>query len=427
MALLLKGGLVIDPGSGIDMTADVLITGDRIAEVGPELKANGAEVIDVTGKVVTPGFIDLHVHLRDPGLTEKETIRTGTMSAAAGGFTTIVAMPNTRPVCDNPEVMRYVAGSAEACVHVLPAAAITRGSEGKELTDFAALKKAGAVILTDDGETVMDARVMREAMLQAAALDLVIMPHCEDKNLSQGTVMHEGKTARALGYRGMPASAESVMVARDVLLAAETGCRLHLTHVSTKEAAEIIRLAKRQGVRVTADVTPHNFSLTDEAVATFGANAKMYPPLRSAEDVEAMCQGLADGTIDAIATDHAPHTVEEKKAGMDRAPKGVVGLETALGVALTYLVGTGRLSLRDLVARFTVIPATILGLAGGTLRPGSIADVTVFDPDCEWTVRACDFFSKGRNTPFEGSRLKGKPYLTIVAGTIKMQAGEIIC
>lgn len=423
--LLLKKGHVIDPASGIDMVADILIRGDKIEAISPALNVEGAEVIDVSGKIVAPGFIDLHVHLREPGFTDKETIKSGTMSAANGGFTTVVAMPNTKPVCDSPAVVAYVANHAEACVHVLPAAAITRGSRGAEVTDFTALQQAGAVLFTDDGETVMDAGVMRAAMLQAAREDLLIMTHCEDKNLTRGAVMHEGQVAASLGYKGMPASAEAIIAARDVLLAAETGCRLHLTHVSTKETVEIVRWAKHKGIRVTADATPHNFALTDATVATFGANAKMYPPLRPEEDVVAICEGLADGTIDAIATDHAPHTVAEKATGMYTAPKGIVGLETALGVTLTYLVARGYLSLKEAIARLSCNPAVILGRDSGTLKPGSVADITVFDPDLEWTVQAQGFYSKGRNTPFEGQKLKGKPYLTLVAGVIRMHTGKI--
>ncbi|NPV70053.1 MAG: dihydroorotase [Firmicutes bacterium] len=427
MKLLLKGGRVVDPRSGLDRVADVLISGGVIERIGTDISHSEAGTVNVSDRVVAPGFIDLHVHLRDPGLTEKEDIRTGTMSAARGGVTTVVAMPNTRPVCDAPELVDYVARHPGACVNVLPAAAVTKQSKGVELTDFAALRDAGAVFLTDDGETVMDSRVMREAMIKARELDLPVVTHCEDKNLSRGAVMHDGETARRLGYRGMPSSAESVMVARDIMLAAETGCHLHITHVSVKESVELVRLAKRHGIHVTADVTPHNFSLTDERVAVAGSNAKMYPPLRTRADVDAICEGLADGTIDAIATDHAPHTPVEKAQGMEAAPKGVVGLETALAVAVTYLVLKKTLTIPEMIAKFTLAPADILRTGTGALQPGKPADVTVFNAGKEWVVQPAEFLSKGRNTPFEGFTLTGRPQMTIVRGSVRMHGGQVFC
>jgi dihydroorotase len=429
MDILVRGGRLIDPYSGVDQLLDLLVSDGLIAATGVDLATAGAHVFDARGKIVTPGLVDMHVHLRDPGLTAKEDIASGSRSAAAGGFTTIVAMPNTSPVTDSPEIIRYVKNHPDAVVSVLPSGAMTVGSLGRELSAFPALIEAGAVMLTDDGECVMDAAVMRLVMQEAACLGALVMIHAEDKNLSQGAVMHDGATSRELGFCGMPASAESVIVARDLLLAAETGCRLHVTHVSTRETVDLLRAAKKHGASVTSDVTPHSLSLNDTAVKQYGSNAKMYPPLRGEEDRVALIAALADGTIDAIATDHAPHTPAEKSVGMIAGPKGVIGLETAFGVGITYLVEPGHISLQSLIASMSSVPARLLSLDRSHnirgLVPGARADLAVFDAGAEWMVNADAFKSKGRNSPFHGKKLMGLPVMTMSAGKIVMRDGEI--
>lgn len=418
--LVLAGGWVLDPGRW-DGEADVWIRDGVIdAVVSPDVAPpQAAECLDVTGLLVLPGLVDLHVHLREPGYEYKETIATGTAAAVAGGFTSICCMPNTKPVNDQPTVTQLIkrkAGEAGRA-HVYTIGAITKGCAGRELTDFHALKEAGCVALSDDGRPVMDDGVMRQAMERAAAVDLPVIDHCEDLSLSGCGCMNEGPVSRALGWPAIPSRAETRMVERDIRLARETGARLHVAHVSSADTVGAIRRAKAQGWPVTAEACPHHFMLTDEAVRRSGPNAKMNPPLRGERDRVAVIEGLADGTIDAIATDHAPHAEYEKQWGMDRAPFGIVGLETALALTL-QLVERGALSLDRAVQCLTSKPAGSLRLPGGTLAPGTPADVVVVDRAYEWVVDPEQFHSKGRNTPFAGWRLRGQVVMTMVGGEV---------
>jgi len=372
-----------------------------------------------------PGFVDLHVHLREPGYEHKETIATGTAAAVAGGFTTVCCMPNTKPVNDDIAVTGWIIerARATASAHVHPIGAMTMGSAGRELADFRALKQAGCVAVSDDGRPVMRDEVMRRVMQSAAELDLPVIDHCEDTMASGCGCMNEGPVSRAMGWRGMPGDAEYRMIARDIRLARETGARLHIAHLSTADGVEMVRKAKSDGVRITAEVSPHHFTLTDDAVSTYGANAKMNPPLRAERDRTAVVEGLADGAIDAIATDHAPHAEYEKERGMNRAPFGIVGLETALGLTLR-LVQQGRLTLERAITCLTSAPAAVLGLPKGILKPGAAADITLINPDVSWTVDPGRFRSKSRNTPFSGWTLKGQVIRTLVAGKTVYQGPD---
>ncbi|HEY3248564.1 MAG TPA: dihydroorotase [bacterium] len=420
-ALLITGGRVVDPAGALDRMADVLIEGGRIRDVATGISAEGRRVLDADGLVVVPGLIDLHAHLRDPGQTHKEDIASGTLAAVRGGFTSIACMANTVPPIDHPTVVEYVrsvAAKSAAC-RVYPIGAITKGLAGQELALIGGLAAAGVVAISDDGAAVADAGLLRRAMTYAAMYGLPVMEHCEDRALSDAGVMHEGTWSSVLGLHGIPAVAEDTVVARDLLLAESTGAHLHVLHVSTAGSVKLIREAKRRGMRVTAEVTPHHLLLTDEAVAGFDANFKMNPPLRSRGDVAALREALTDGTIDAIATDHAPHTVEEKTVEFDAAPFGVSGLETAVGLMLTFLVRAGGLDLPTLVQLMSTGPATILGLPSGRLAPGAPADLTLLDLDRAWTVDPQTFASKSRNTPFTGWNLIGKAVGTIVGGEIK--------
>lgn len=422
-AILIKGGRVIDPSRGFDQDVDVLISEGRVVRMGRGIAAS-AEVLDASGKVVVPGLIDIHVHLREPGQEHKETIQTGCRSAAAGGFTCVVCMPNTAPPLDRPGLLREVLDRGRrADARVYPVACITVAQKGEALADLAGLRRAGAVAFSDDGFPVGDEGLMARALEGSARLGCPIAPHEEVKALTAGGHMHEGEVARSLGIRGMPAEGEAGMVERDLRLLGRTGGRLHILHVSVARAVGLIRDAKRRGLPVTAEACPHHFVLTDEAVRAHGTLAKMSPPLRSAEDVEAVREGLRDGTLDAIATDHAPHAADEKGLPFDRAPFGIVGLETALGLTLTHLVAPGILSLSDAIARWTCAPARIMGLPGGGLRVGDVADVTVIDPDLEWTVDPAQFRSKSRNTPFAGWRLRGKAVATLLGGRVTYREG----
>jgi dihydroorotase len=417
---VLAGGWVLDPGRW-NGEADVWIQQGRIAAVmSPDVSPpSGARCLDAAGLIVVPGLVDLHVHLREPGFEYKETIATGTAAAVAGGFTTVCCMPNTNPVNDEAAVtglIRKKAAEARSAT-VYPIGAITRGSNGRDLTDFLALKEAGCVALSDDGRPVMDADVMHRAMERACDAGMPIINHCEDLSLSGCGCMNDGPVARALGVRGMPPEAESRMVERDLQFAKETGCHLHVAHISTANAVQAVRRAKAEGVRVTAEACPHHIFLTDDAVRTSGALAKMNPPLRRSEDLQAVREGLRDGTIDAIATDHAPHAEYEKAWGMDRAPFGIVGLETALALTLR-LVEEGVLSWESAVRCVTSRPAQIFGLPGGSLAVGVAADMVLVDRDREWVVDPEQFHSKGRNTPFAGWRLRGQVAMTVVGGRI---------
>ena len=429
MKLLIKGGLVLDPPAGTAEIKDILIENGKIAAAVRGLRAGEARVLDARGKLVAPGLVDMHVHLREPGFEAKEDIASGTRAAARGGFTAVACMPNTNPVADNAVVISYIKSTAKArgLANVYPIGAITRGSKGKALAEMGDMRDAGAVAFSDDGQPVMDAGLMRRAMQYARMLGAAIIAHCEDKTIAAGGSMHEGYASTVLGLKGIPASAEEVMVARDLILAGETGCRLHLAHVSTAGSVRLVREAKARGVPVTCEVTPHHFTLTDEAVTGYDTSTKVNPPLRSAADVAAVKEGLADGTIDAIATDHAPHTAEEKDVEYDRAPFGLVGLETAAGLVWTELVAAGVLTPLEAIRKLTLNPARILGIAKGTLDIGADADLTVIDPELAETVDPLQFAGKGRNTPFTGRLLKGLPVVTIVGGRLIMQDKEIVC
>jgi dihydroorotase len=420
--LLLKGGRVVDPAERRDGSFDVLIDGEKIENVAPRLSARGATVVDVQGLVVCPGFIDLHTHLREPGREDKETIASGTRAAAAGGFTAVCAMPNTEPVNDQAGITRSIVERArrEASVRVYPIGAITRGSRGEELAEYGDLRDAGCVAVSDDGQPVRDARVMRRALEYAKAFDLTVIDHCEDPTLFERAAMNEGPVATRLGLRGTPPAAEAMVVERDVLLAELVGGRVHIAHISSAASVDAVRRGKARGVRVTAEATPHHLLLTDQLVqdTEYDTSTKMNPPLRAEADRQALLEGLRDGTIDCIATDHAPHTVDDKKVEYDQAAFGIVGLETAVGLGLDRLVHSGFLSLERLVALFSPNPARVLGLPGGSLRPGAPADVTVLDLSRKRQVDPARFESKGRNTPFAGWTLKGGPALTIVGGRI---------
>lgn len=416
---MLRGARVLDPSQNLDEVRDVLIEGERIAAVAPRIEAEADQVLDLQGYWLMPGLIDIHVHLRDPGFPAKETILSGSRAAVAGGFTSVVAMPNTSPVIDSPEWVNYVLeqGRKAGLARVYTTASMSVGMEGKRLTEMPRLKEAGVVSFTEDGKTLMDPRLVYEAFSKARELELPISSHCEEHQLVDGKgAMHRGWVSEKLGDPGIPALAEELIVARDILFAEETGARLHIQHVSTARAVQLIREAKARGVRVTAEAAPHHFVLTHEAVLTHGPLAKVNPPLRTDEDVAAVLEGLQDGTLDAIATDHAPHTLEEKGVGLAGAPFGLVGMETAVGLVWTHLVHSGRLSPLEVVRKMSTNPARIMGLMGGSLKEGTPADITVIHPHQEWVVDPQQFVSQGKNTPFTGMRLKGKVAYTFVGG-----------
>jgi dihydroorotase len=421
MSLLIRNGRVIDPAASVDAVQDVLLKGDRIERVGPSHAVpDGTKVLDAAGKIVCPGFIDLHVHLREPGQEYKETVATGTRAAAAGGFTAVCAMANTHPVNDNRSVTDYIRAKAdtEGVVRVYPIGAVTRELGGAELSEMAELAEAGCVAFSDDGKCVMNAALYRHAMEYTLPFGTPLISHAEDHHLSKGAAMNEGIVSTELGVPGAPAAAEDIMVARDILLAELTGAHVHIAHLSTAGAVRLVRDAKARGVKITAEVTPHHLLLTEEAVRTFDANTKMNPPLRSKRDTEALLEGLIDGTIDCIATDHAPHAVSEKEGEFDRAAFGIVGLETAVGLLMDRLVRPGTLPLATLVARLSRDPARLLGLPGGSLAAGAAADLTLLDPAASWTVDPAKFVSRSRNTPFGGWRVTGRPWKTIVGGRV---------
>ena len=421
--LLIRGGRVIDPAQDIDRIADLRIVDGKIAGIGPgETGAGRAdETIDAAGMIVTPGLIDMHVHLREPGREEDETIASGTRAALAGGFTSVACIPNTEPPLDTQAAVEFIhqkAARADTC-NVFVVACVSRNREGKELAEIGQLVEAGAVAFSDDGAPVADAELMRRALEYCSMFGKTILAHEEVLELSRGGVMNEGLVSLLLGLGGMPAAAEEVMIGRDTALAESTGGRLHVMHVSTAGGVALVRAAKARGVRVTAEACPHHFTLTDESLRTFDANCKMSPPLRTAADVEAIIAGIADGTIDCIATDHAPHAREKKMLELDRAPFGILGLETAIGLSVTRLIVPGRLAWPRLVEAMSTLPARILGLDRGTLRTGSPADVTIIDPDLDWKVDVKSFRSKSINSPFDGWTLRGRAVATIVAGRVK--------
>ena len=426
-AILLRGGRVIDPSRQSDGIADVLLDGGRVESVGRNIGIpDGAQVIDCAGRVVAPGLVDVHTHLREPGQEDLETVASGAMAAVAGGFTAVCAMPNTDPVCDNQGVVGFVIAQAQraAKARVYPIGAISVGQKGLTMAEFGELVGAGAVAVSDDGKPVVSSHLMRTALEYAKTFGIPVADHCEDPTLASGGSMHEGIISTRLGLKGIPAAAEEIMVARDILLAELTGGHVHLCHMSTRGSVELIRRAKEKGIRVTAEACPHHFSLTHEACLGYNTNAKMNPPLREAEDREAIRQGLRDGTIDCIATDHAPHHYDAKEREFDDAPNGIIGLETAFGLSMTELVQTGLLSLPELLSRMSTVPARIFNLPGGTLATGAPADVVVLDPEVEWEVQPDAFYSKSRNTPFAGRRLTGRADVTIVRGQVAYRRAE---
>ena len=424
MSILIKGGHVLDPGRFVGI-ADVLIDNGKIAALGPNLSAPvEARTIQASGKLVMPGFVDLHVHFREPGFEYKETIQSGSAAAVAGGFTTVCCMPNTNPVNDNQAVTEFMLERSRLAglANVLPIGAITKGSEGKELAEIGDLRRSGCVAISDDGKPVMNSLVMRRAMEYALAFDLAVVDHCEDLHLAEGGCMNEGLISTELGLPGIPAAAEDVMVARNLSLSELTGARLHLAHISTAGSVRMVREAKGRGIHVTAEACPHHFMLTEELVRGYNTHAKMNPPLRTWADVQAIKEGLRDGTIDVIATDHAPHATQEKQQDFTEAPFGIVGLETALPLTLG-LVEEGVLSLEQAVQKLTSAPATAFGLNKGTLAVGADADVVIVDQQEQWEVDPTKFRSKSRNTPFAGWKVKGRVHVTIVGGRVVFEAG----
>jgi dihydroorotase len=417
--LFIKGGRIVDPSQGHDAVADLLLVDGKVEALGSGLNApNGADVLNVSGKVVAPGLVDIHVHLREPGREDAETVATGASAAAAGGFTSVCAMPNTDPVTDNQAAVGFIVKQAEAAgaARVYPIAAISMGLKGEQLAEFGELIHAGAVGVSDDGHPVASSHLMRSALEYSVTFGIPVADHCEDPWLFEGGAMHEGLVSSRLGLKGIPAAAESIMVARNVMLADLTGGHVHLLHMSTGSSVELIRRAKDKGTRVTAEATPHHFALTDQACEDYDTNAKMNPPLREQDDVAAIREGLKDGTLDAIATDHAPHHYETKERDFSDAPFGVVGLETALGLGLSELVGAGVLTLPELISRMSTEPAKVYNLPAGTLQKGAAADVVVFDPEVRWKVEPDRFRSRSQNTPFTGRELAGKVEYTIVGG-----------
>lgn len=427
MRLLIKDGLVYDGKTIEGERLDILIEDALVSEIGRDLDSTGCDVIDAAGKTVIPGMVDAHCHLRDPGYEYKEDIETGTKSAAMGGFTSIACMPNTNPVVDSEAVINYIITKARECgvVNVYPIGAISKGLEGEELAEIGEMKFAGAVAVSDDGNPVSKPSLMKKALQYASMFDMAVISHCEDKELAEDGVMNEGYYSTILGLKGIPAAAEEVMVARDCILSEYTGVPIHIAHVSTALSADIIRDAKRRGAKITCETCPHYYSLTDKACLDFDTNAKVNPPLRTDRDVAAIIEGLKDGTIDIIATDHAPHHNGEKNVEFNLAARGLIGFETALPLAITYLVKPGHLTMAELVRKMCVNPAQMLGLNKGRLEIDKPADITIFDPDEQYTVDVSNFKSKARNSPFNGYKLFGRVFCTIVNGRTAVRGGEI--
>lgn len=427
-SLLIKNGRIVDPASSFDQVSDLLIEDGRVSRLERGILAPGADILDATGLIVAPGFIDIHVHLREPGREDEETIESGSQAAAAGGFTTICCMPNTHPINDSPTVTTYIVKEAEkrAVTRICPIGAITLGSAGEKLAEIGEMVQAGAVGISDDGKPVMNGQLMRRAMEYSLPFKIPVIEHCEDLYLSAHGSMNEGYHSTVLGLKGISRTAEDTMASRDIILAELTGAHIHIAHLSTRGALELVREAKRKGIHATCEVTPHHFTLTDAACCGYDTNTKMNPPLRTDDDVAALIEGIADGTIDCIATDHAPHNPNEKMLEFDRAPFGITGLETALGLALTRLYHTGKISLNRLVELFTVNPARIIGRPLGTLQAGAAADVTLFSLDSEWTYDVNQTRSKSRNCPFHGMKLKGQVAGTVVAGRVVYQNDALV-
>lgn len=430
MRILIKGGRVIDPENGIDKVTDVFIDKGVISEIGinPEIEGIEMEVIDAAGKIVSPGLVDMHCHLRDPGQEYKEDIETGTRSAVMGGITSIACMPNTKPAADNEAVISYIINKAKEVgyVNVYPIGAVSKGLKGEELAEIGEMKFAGAVAISDDGRPVTESGLMRRAMEYADMFDMKVISHCEDLGLADGGYMNEGAVATAMGLRGISRAAEESMVSRDIIIAEAIGTPIHIAHVSTRLSVELVRQAKMRGVRVTCETCPHYFSLTEKAVEGYNTFAKMNPPLRTEDDVEAIKEGLRDGTIDCIVTDHAPHHIDEKNCEFAQAPNGIVGFETSLGLGLEYLVKPGVLTINELISKMAVNPSRILGLNKGNLKVGNAADITIFDYDKEWTVDISKLHSKSKNSPYDGFKLRGKPEYVIVGGEIKVNRGILL-
>ena len=420
MGILIKGGRVIDPDTKTDGKYDILLEDGKIKSVAKEIKEKAERVIDASGCYVMPGLIDMHVHLRDPGLTYKESVESGARAAAKGGFTTIIAMPNTKPVTDDRDRVGYVMRKAEMLVpiHVLQSGAVTKGMEGKEPADIEGMVKAGAPAITEDGKSVMDSGVYREAMKEAKRLGIPVLAHCEDINLVQGGVVNADKNMEALGLKGISNAVEDIIVARDIMLAKETGVHLHLCHCSTEGSVEMVRQARAEGVSISAEVCPHHFTLSTDDIKTADANYKMNPPLRTKKDVEALRKGLEEGVMDVISTDHAPHSAEEKSRSIEEAPFGIVGLETSVALTLTELVDTGILTPMQMAEKMSYNPARILGLDKGVVEEGKEADLVVFHPKKEYTINPDDFYSRGKNTPFAGKKVKGMVMATIAGGRV---------
>jgi dihydroorotase len=420
--LCIKGGRIIDPSQGLDQTGDLWVQGRNVLGIGPrDLRPD--QTVEAHGKIVCPGLVDMHVHLREPGREEDETIATGTAAAMAGGVTSVACMPNTEPALDSQAGAEFVylqaarAGNA----NVFPVGAVTKGRQGQELAEMGGLVEGGAVAFTDDGSPVASAEIMRRALEYCRMFDKAVLSHCEDLELTRGGIMNEGFESMRLGLRGMPAAAEEVMVYRDIALAELTGGRLHILHVSTAGSVELIRRAKKRGVRVTGEACPHHFTLTDACLRSFNSNFKMAPPLRTQTDVEAVIEGLKDGTLEVIATDHAPHAPEKKTRELDLAPNGIVGLETLIPICVRSLIKPGHLSWPGLIEKLTKNPARVLGIDRGTLKPGSIADITIIDPEAPWTIDPNQFRSKSRNSPFTGWEVAGRAQAVILAGQLKFE------
>ena len=428
MKLLIKNGHIVDAKTGLNQVFDILISDGLIAQIGEQLESAGCEIIDAKGMYVLPGLVDAHCHLRDPGLEYKEDIETGTRSAAAGGFTSIACMPNTKPVLDNEAMIKYVINKAKSdgVVNVYPIGTISKGLKGEELSEIGELKFSGAVAISDDGRPVANSSLMKKAMQYASMFDITIISHCEDLDLVDGGLMNEGYQSSVMGLKGNPAPAEEVMIARDLILAEYTQATIHIAHVSTELGVDLIRNAKRRGVKVTAETCPHYFSLTDKACEGFNTNAKVNPPLRTQKDVDAIIEGLKDGTIDIIATDHAPHHIDEKNVEFMQAANGLVGFETALALAITNLVKPGHLTIEDICKKMCLNPARMLGLSKGSIEVGATADIVIFDTEEQFTVDVSKFYSKSKNSPFDGFTLYGQPSYTIVGGATVMREKVVL-
>ncbi|HEV3203060.1 MAG TPA: dihydroorotase [Gemmataceae bacterium] len=420
--LRITNGRVIDPSQGIDQVTDLWIRGEHIAGLGPQPQLQAARTIDAAGKIVCPGLIDMHVHLREPGREEDETIATGTAAALAGGVTSVACMPNTEPALDSQAAAEFIYLQAERAgnANVFPIGAITKGRQGAELAEIGGLVEGGAVAFTDDGSPVVSAEIMRRALEYCRMFDKAVLSHSEDLELTRAGVMHEGFESMRLGLQGMPAAAEEIMVYREIVLAEMTGGRLHILHVSTAGSVDLIRRARRRGARVSGEACPHHFTLTDKCLRTFDSNFKMAPPLRTPDDVQAIIEGLKDGTLEVIATDHAPHAPEKKMRELDQAPNGIIGLETLLPICIQSLIEPGHLTWPQLIEKLTINPARVLSIDRGTLQPGADADVTIIDPMMEWTIDPTQFKSKSRNCPFAGWKVRGKAHAVIIGGEVRV-------